>query len=117
MSDFTEAERLAVYRAIYARRDIRTYRPDPVPDDVLWRILEAAHHAASVGFMQPWNFILIRDVDRRRQIHDHFKAVSARAAAQYSDDKQQRYQALKLQGILDAPLNVLITCDLSLIHI
>lgn len=111
MSDFTEAERLAVYRAIYARRDIRTYRPEPVPDDVLWRILEAAHHAASVGFMQPWNFILIRDRDRRKQIHDHFKAVSARAAAQYADDRQQRYQALKLQGILDAPLNVLITCD------
>ena len=111
MSDFTEAEQLAVYRAIYARRDIRTYRPDPVPDDVLWRILDAAHHAASVGFMQPWNFLLIRDRGRRKQIHDHFKAVSARASAQYADDRQARYRSLKLQGILDAPLNVLITCD------
>ena len=111
MSDFTDAERRAVYRSIYARRDIRTYRPEPVPDDVLWRILEAAHHAASVGFMQPWNFLLIRDPQRRKQIHDHFKDVSARAATQYDDDRQDQYLSLKLQGILDAPLNVLITCD------
>ncbi|MFT4979291.1 MAG: 5,6-dimethylbenzimidazole synthase, partial [Myxococcota bacterium] len=111
MSDFTEAERLAVYRAIYARRDIRTYRPEPVPDDVLWRILEAAHHAPSVGFMQPWNFILLRDLEQRRRLHDHFREVSAQAAEQYRDDRQARYRALKLQGILDAPLNVLITCD------
>ncbi|MDG1482592.1 MAG: nicotinate-nucleotide--dimethylbenzimidazole phosphoribosyltransferase [Myxococcota bacterium] len=111
MSDFSGAERSAVYRAIYARRDIRTYRPDPVPDEVLWRILEAAHHAASVGFMQPWNFLLLRDPARRQQIHDHFKSVSAEASEQYDGDRQQTYLALKLQGILDAPLNVLITCD------
>ncbi|MEL6344392.1 MAG: nicotinate-nucleotide--dimethylbenzimidazole phosphoribosyltransferase [Myxococcota bacterium] len=111
MSDFTEAERLAVYRAIYARRDIRTYRPDPVPDDVLQRILDAAHHAASVGFMQPWNFVLIRDLNRRRALLEHFKDVSDRASKRYEDDRQARYRSLKLQGILDAPLNVLITCD------
>ncbi|MFT5684690.1 MAG: nicotinate-nucleotide--dimethylbenzimidazole phosphoribosyltransferase [Myxococcota bacterium] len=111
MSDFSASEQRAVYRAIYARRDIRTYRPEPIPDDVLWRILDAAHHAASVGFMQPWNFLLIREVERRQRIHDHFKAVSAAASAQYDGDRQQTYLALKLQGILDAPLNVLITCD------
>jgi nicotinate-nucleotide--dimethylbenzimidazole phosphoribosyltransferase len=61
--------------------------------------------------MQPWNFLLIRDPQRRKQIHDHFKDVSAQAAEQYDDDRQDQYLSLKLQGILDAPLNVLITCD------
>ncbi len=111
MSDFSQAEQRAVYRAIHARRDIRTYRPDPVPDDVLWRILDAAHHAASVGFMQPWNFLLIRDEATRRRVHDHFRVVSAAAAGLYDGDRRQTYLSLKLQGILDAPLSVLITCD------
>ncbi|MCP4805701.1 MAG: nicotinate-nucleotide--dimethylbenzimidazole phosphoribosyltransferase [Proteobacteria bacterium] len=108
---FSEEERESVYRAIYTRRDIRAFRPDPVPDEVLWRILDAAHHAGSVGFMQPWNFVLIRDRPVREQLLEHFNEVSARAADLYDGDRRQKYMALKLQGILDAPLNVLITCD------
>ena len=108
---FTDEERESVYRAIYTRRDIRAFRPDPVPDEVLWRILDAAHHAGSVGFMQPWNFVLIRDRPVRERLLEHFNEVSSRAADQYDGDRRQKYMALKLQGILDAPLNVLITCD------
>jgi nicotinate-nucleotide--dimethylbenzimidazole phosphoribosyltransferase len=111
MSDFSQAERAAVYRAIYERRDIRAYRPDPVPEDVLKRILDAAHNAGSVGFMQPWSFLVLHDRAVRQQIYDHFREVNTRAADRYSEDRKQTYQSLKLQGILDAPLNVLITCD------
>ena len=69
--DFTDAEREAVYRAIRERRDIRShFLPDPVPDDVVTRLLSAAHHGPSVGFMQPWDFIVIRDREIRRQVHD-----------------------------------------------
>jgi hypothetical protein len=57
-SAFPEPERAGLYRAIRERRDIRSYRPDPVPDELLARILRAAHQAGSVGFMQPWNFLL-----------------------------------------------------------
>lgn len=110
-SDFDEAERRAVYRVIAERRDVRSYRPDPVPDDVLLRVLDAAHHAPSVGFMQPWNFVLVRDPALRQQIYDHFSQVNARAAEVWRDDEKRSYQALKLQGILDAPLNLLVTCD------
>jgi nicotinate-nucleotide--dimethylbenzimidazole phosphoribosyltransferase len=110
-SDFDEAERRAVYRVIAGRRDVRSYRPDPVPDDVLWRVLDAAHHAPSVGFMQPWSFILLRDTDLRQRIYDHFVAVNSRAAGVFRDEEKRKYQALKLQGILDAPLNLLVTCD------
>ncbi|HKU44838.1 MAG TPA: nicotinate-nucleotide--dimethylbenzimidazole phosphoribosyltransferase [Polyangiales bacterium] len=114
MSDeegFSEAERRAVYRVIAERRDVRSYRPEAVSDDVLLRVLSAAHQAPSVGFMQPWNFVLLRDAELRRRIHAHFLEVNTRAAEVYPDAQKRTYQALKLQGILDAPLNLLVTCD------
>lgn len=107
----SDAERAAVYRAIFERRDIRNYRPDPVPADVLERILDAGHHAPSVGLMQPWDFVLIRNPGLRRSIYEHFLAVNERAAAVHTDARGEKYRALKLQGILDAPLNLLVTCD------
>ncbi|MEB3198579.1 MAG: nicotinate-nucleotide--dimethylbenzimidazole phosphoribosyltransferase [Candidatus Sericytochromatia bacterium] len=108
---FSSAEREAVYRAIRERRDVRAYRPDPVPEATLWRILEAAHQAPSVGRMQPWNFILVQDPTLRQEVYDHFRAVNARASQLHAGDRQAAYQALKLQGILDAPVNLLVTCD------
>jgi nicotinate-nucleotide--dimethylbenzimidazole phosphoribosyltransferase len=107
----SDAERAGLYRAILERRDIRNYRPDPLPDDVLWRILRAAHHAPSVGMMQPWDFVLITSPARKRRIYDHFCAVNERAASVYEGDRAAHYRALKLQGLLDAPLNLLVTCD------
>ena len=58
MDAFQQAEQAAVYKAIFQRPDIRRFRSDPLLDDVLWQLLEAAHQAPSVGFMQPWNFIV-----------------------------------------------------------
>ncbi|HLH39772.1 MAG TPA: 5,6-dimethylbenzimidazole synthase [Bryobacteraceae bacterium] len=110
--DFSGAERRAVYRAIYERRDIRShFLPDPVPDPVLGRILDAAHHAPSVGFMQPWDFIVIRDVAVRRAVHDCFLQANRRAAEKYRGEQRALYDSLKLEGILEAPLNLCITCD------
>ncbi len=112
MHDFSEAERRAVYRAIYERRDVRSqFLPDPVPDEILVRILDAAHHAPSVGFMQPWDFIVIRDEAVRRGVHENFTAANREAARIYTDDKQELYENLKLEGILRAPINVCVTCD------
>jgi hypothetical protein len=69
VDDFTAAERAAVYRAIALRRDVRAeFLPDPVDDDVLMRVLGAAHQAPSVGLSQPWRFIVIRDAEKRRLI-------------------------------------------------
>lgn len=108
---FSEAQKRAVYRAIAERRDIRNYRPDPVPDEVLWRLLEAAHQAPSVGLMQPWDFILLRDRVTRQAVYEHFREVNERASRPYEGDRQNSYRALKLQGVLDAPLNLVVTCD------
>ena len=110
-SGFSDAQRGAVYRAIFERRDVRSYLPDPVPEEVLQRVLEAAHHAPSVGFMQPWSFLVIRSPDTKRKMHAHFLEVNAEAARVFDGDRQSAYRALKLQGILDAPVNLVVTCD------
>ena len=108
------AERAAIYRCIFTRRDVRSqFRPDPIPDAVLARILQAAHHAPSVGFMQPWDFILIRDAAVKQRLHGAFQAANAEAAGMFEGERQSAYRALKLQGILEAPLGVCITCDRS----
>ncbi|RME28709.1 MAG: nicotinate-nucleotide--dimethylbenzimidazole phosphoribosyltransferase [Deltaproteobacteria bacterium] len=80
---------------------------------MLRRLLDAAHHAPSVGFMQPWNFIVVRDRALRARLHAHFREVSDRAARDFPGDRGETYRSLKLQGILDAPVNLLVTCDRS----
>ncbi len=112
-SAFTSAERAAVYRAIFARRDIRNYRPEPVPDELLWRVIEAAHHAPSVGFMQPWDFVVIRAEATKRKMYQHFLRVQEGAAQAHEGDRRVKYSSLKLQGLLDAPISLLVTCDRS----
>lgn len=113
-ADFSEAERDAVYKCIYNRRDVRgQFLPDPVSDEVLARILQAAHHAPSVGFMQPWDFIVVRDQAVKRQVHDAFHAAHAEAAAMFDEARRETYSALKLEGILEAPVGICVTCDRS----
>jgi 5,6-dimethylbenzimidazole synthase len=100
-----------VYDAIHGRRDVREFTSTPIPDDALRRILTAAHHAPSVGFMQPWSFVLVRDLCIRNAILASFEHENARAAAGYTAERATLYRSLKLQGIVDAPLNICVTCD------
>jgi 5,6-dimethylbenzimidazole synthase len=114
---FSEAERAAVYRAIFERRDCRRFLPDPLPDDLIARLLVAAHHAPSVGFMQPWNFLLVRSAAVRRRVRDAFERANAEAAVRFDAGgdpaRGALYRSLKLEGILEAPLNLCVTCDRS----
>lgn len=112
--DFSDAERDAVYRAIHTRRDVRgQFLPDPVSDEVLARLLSAAHHAPSVGFMQPWDFIVVRAPQIKARVHEAFRAAHAEAALMFDGDRRETYQSLKLEGILEAPVNLCVTCDRS----
>ncbi|MGE3876748.1 MAG: 5,6-dimethylbenzimidazole synthase [Parvibaculaceae bacterium] len=108
---FDEAARSAVYRAIFTRRDIRSFLGDPVPDETLARILLAAHHAPSVGFMQPWSFIVIRDPGRKAQIRDLVMTARAEEVRHVDATRQELYRSLKLEGICEAPVNLCVTCD------
>jgi 5,6-dimethylbenzimidazole synthase len=109
---FDAAERAAVYRAIYTRRDVRNeFLDTQVPQELVLRILDAAHHAPSVGFMQPWNFILIRDSAVRGAVHKAFMRGAEAEARLIEPERRTLYQNLKLEGILKAPLNICVTCD------
>ena len=109
---FPDAERAAVYRAIHERRDVRgQFLPDPIDDDLLMRLLGAAHAAPSVGLMQPWNFIIIRSDAVRQQVRAAFQTANDEARAMFPDEKQGQYAQLKLEGITEAPVNLCITCD------
>jgi 5,6-dimethylbenzimidazole synthase len=110
---FSEAERAAIYRVIRERRDVRRFRPDAVPEEVLHRLLVAASQAPSVGYMQPWNFLLVRDRQLRQAIHEAFLRANAEAQAMFPPERRDRYAALKLEGILESALNLCVTCDRS----
>lgn len=102
-----------VYQTIFGRRDIRKFKTDPIPDEALVRIITAAHHGPSVGFMQPWNFILIRDPEVKRRIHDSFVRENQIASEHYEEDRKNLYLSLKLEGILESPVNLCVTYDRS----
>lgn len=109
---FDENERNAVYRAIRERRDVRRgFLPEPVPDELLHRLLDAAHNAPSVGLMQPWRFIVVRDLAVRQKVHEIFLKANKQAMANYEGEQQQNYSGMKLEGILEAPQNLCIVCD------
>ncbi|TPP11330.1 5,6-dimethylbenzimidazole synthase [Rhizobium glycinendophyticum] len=109
---FSDCERAAVYRAIETRRDVRDqFLPDPLPDALIRRLLSAAHAAPSVGFMQPWNFLLIRSREQREAIWHAFARANEEAVAMFTEERRQAYRSLKLEGIRKAPLNICITCD------
>jgi 5,6-dimethylbenzimidazole synthase len=109
---FSEADRAAVYRAIETRRDVRNeFLPDPIDPVVLRRLLEAAHRAPSVGFMQPWNFVVVRDPAVRTRVHGAFTRANAAAADLFGDVAGAAYRALKLEGLREAPVHVVVTCD------
>jgi nicotinate-nucleotide--dimethylbenzimidazole phosphoribosyltransferase len=109
---FPDDQRAAVYRVIEERRDVRRgFLPDPIPADVLERVLAAAHRAPSVGFSQPWDFIIITDSGRRERI----KALAERSrdgfAAALPAARARVFDRLKTEAILQTPVNILVTCD------
>jgi 5,6-dimethylbenzimidazole synthase len=109
---FSPQERQAVYRVISERRDMRRFVPgSTVPEEVMARVLQAAHAAPNVGLMQPWRFIRITDESLRRRIHalvDEERLLTAHALGR----REQEFLALKVEGILDcAELLVVALCD------
>jgi 5,6-dimethylbenzimidazole synthase len=109
---FSDPERAAVYRAIFERRDVRrNFLPASITDAVLARILTAAHHAGSVGFMQPWDFVVVRQGATKHAVKQLFQKTNDRAAMRYEGSRATLYQSLKLEGIEEAPINICVTCS------
>ena len=98
---FSEAEQAAVYRAIFERRDMRHFSGGSVPDDQLQRLLRAAHHAPSVGLMQPWRFIRVRSQSLKQALHALVEQERV-LTAQALDAREDEFMKLKVQGVLAA---------------
>jgi 5,6-dimethylbenzimidazole synthase len=95
---FSDAEIAAVYKTIEQRRDVRHFLPQPLPEDLMARLLHAAHHAPSVGFMQPWRFIRISEPGLRAALHRIVEAERVKTA-QALDEREDEFMRLKVEGI------------------
>ncbi|WP_380284212.1 nicotinate-nucleotide--dimethylbenzimidazole phosphoribosyltransferase [Kitasatospora purpeofusca] len=109
---YDDAGREAVHQVIRERRDIRNgFRPDPIPHEVLIRVLEAAHTAPSVGYSQPWDFVVIRSAKTRRKMHE----LAERQRDAYADSlpkgRAKQFKEIKIEAILETPVNIVVTAD------
>jgi nicotinate-nucleotide--dimethylbenzimidazole phosphoribosyltransferase len=107
---YGDAARAAVHRVIADRRDIRRFRPDEVPADVLRRVLEAAHRAPSVGLMQPWRLIVISDLQARIEIRSLAQRERLRQAERF-DARARQFLDQKIEGVVEAPHGICVCCD------
>ncbi|MFL1904357.1 nicotinate-nucleotide--dimethylbenzimidazole phosphoribosyltransferase [Streptomyces tauricus] len=109
---YDDAEREAVLRVMRERRDIRNgFRSDPIPHDVLLRVLEAAHTAPSVGHSQPWDFVVIRSAETRRSMHELAARQREAYAKSLPKGRAKQFKELKIEAILDTPVNIVVTAD------
>lgn len=109
---YDDAEREAVLRVMRERRDIRNgFRGDPIPHEVLLRVLEAAHTAPSVGHSQPWDFVVIRSADTRRAMHELAQRQREAYAKSLPKGRAKQFKELKIEAILDTPVNIVVTAD------
>ncbi len=109
---YDESERAAVHRVMRERRDIRNgFRGDPIPNDVLLRVLEAAHTAPSVGHSQPWDFVVIRSDETREKMHQLAMAQREAYAKSLPKARAKQFRELKIEAILETPVNIVVTAD------
>jgi len=108
---FPAAEREALYAVIGARRDVRRFRPDPVDEATLRRVLTAAHRAPSVGHSQPWRFIVVRDQELRTRAGLLADRERLRQAGLLAPEAARRLLDLQLEGVREAPVGVVVCCD------
>lgn len=107
---YPDEAREAVFRVIAERRDIRRFRPDDVPEDVLRKVLEAAHQAPSVGLMQPWRLIVVRDPTTRIEVRRLAQRERLRQAERF-DERTRHFLDQKIEGVVEAPVGVVVCCD------
>ncbi|MFD8323441.1 nicotinate-nucleotide--dimethylbenzimidazole phosphoribosyltransferase [Kitasatospora purpeofusca] len=109
---YDEVGREAVHQVIRERRDIRNgFRPDPIPHEVLIRVLEAAHTAPSVGYSQPWDFVVIRSAKTRRKMHELAERQREAFADSLPKGRAKQFKEIKIEAILETPVNIVVTAD------
>ena len=108
---FDDAFRARLHDLLVWRRDVRRFRPDPLPAGMLDRLIATACLAPSVGLSQPWRFVIVDDHARRRAIVENFTLCNADALKAYGGERAARYATLKLSGLKEAPCHLAIFAD------
>ena len=108
MPSFPLSFQIQLGELLRLRRDVRRFRTDPVPEAVVMELLEAAHHAPSVGLSQPWRFVLVDDPARRRAVVAEFERANLEAQDIYDTERARLYRNLKLAGLKEAPVHLLV---------
>lgn len=100
------------YDVLHRRRDVRgEFTGGPVEPAVLERLLLAAHAAPSVGMSQPWDFIVIGSDEKRRRFEQHVRSEQEVFAATLHGEEAKRFATIKIDGVLEASLSVVVTYD------
>ena len=107
---FSKKERELLENIMLLRRDVRgnNFLSTPVSNQDLQHILQSAAMAPSVGFSQPWRFVIVRDSSVKQQITDCFDTENMKAAHLFTNERQRQYMSLKLEGIMEAPINIAV---------
>lgn len=101
-----------LYEVINRRRDVRReFTGEAIAEETLMRVLSAAHAAPSVGLTQPWDFIVVDDLELRRQFREHVVHERDTFAATLPEDRREVFSRIKIEGILEATLGVVVTYD------
>ncbi|QIS05812.1 5,6-dimethylbenzimidazole synthase [Nocardia brasiliensis] len=106
------ADGLSVYDAIRLRRDVRAEFTGEVLDDAtLWRLLEAAHRAPSVGNSQPWDFVVVRDPATLRTFAGHVADKRAEFRDALPPERAATFEPIKIEGIVESGTGIVVTYD------
>lgn len=108
---FSDSFRGELDRLLRLRRDVRRFRPDPLPEELVMALLEAAHLAPSVGLSQPWRFLRVQSPGARAAVERAFERANDAAAEAYHDERADLYRSLKLAGLREAPEHLLVCVE------
>ena len=108
---FDAAFRARLRDLLLWRRDVRRFRPDPLPTGMLEGLIELACLAPSVGLSQPWRFVIVEDAARRAAVRDNFAACNAQALSAQAPQRAGLYARLKLAGLGEAPVHFAVFAD------
>ena len=109
--DFDQKFQDTLHTLFLWRRDVRRFRRDPIPDAEVADLLTLAALAPSVGYSQPWRFVLVEDTARRAAVRENFARCNAEALAEQRGARAKLYAGLKLSGLEDAPVQIAVFCE------
>jgi 5,6-dimethylbenzimidazole synthase len=113
---FTDRFRSDLLDLFLWRRDVRRFRRDPVSEEIVTRLIAVSTLAPSVGFSQPWRFVIVNDAARRSAVRSNFETCNADALQSQSGDRAALYARLKLAGLDEAPVHIAAFADRTTEH-